>query len=735
MEDNTKRKQLALPLFIALAIVVAAVAIVLTWQQPAHDRVEAAGGGPEMALLVKSGSTTCPLGTGPDTTCVMAGDPFTLSVEAVGIPANGYILAQGFIDYGTFNPGASEDGSGPNSCSDNVDNGGGDGKDRLDADCVTVDLIYKPTGLAADEIVWPDVEPATALRSELGSGLLGLGGLTGLFPPQPVSEYLGNLLIFNFNCSASSSSTLVQLLPEGDPVAGTSGSLYTEPPSAQVVPKVDTLTIKCVGPTPTPSDTPIPPTPTPTVSPTPTLTPTPLPPPSERPDVEVKKIDLVDPVDSGGKISYLITVKSIGSQTAENVVVVDTLPAGSVFNGAISDGATCNEAAGVVTCDVTIDMEPEHELTIDITINAPSPETDSLVDNLVTVSSTNEPFANTGNNKDIEQTMVLAPRSDVTLSKVGNPTFLDIGGDVTYTLVAKNLGPHTAENVQIVDTLPDNATFVSATAVVCGEAAGVVTCNLGNLAPGAESIVQIVMNVPNVTRSTLLKNSAVVSADNELFLQTGNNLAVANTPVVAPPPDLVVSKTDSQDPVLRLGFYSYEITVRNDGDGDALNVVVTDTLPLTTVDLGYTEISNAATFESAAGATCEEIPGDKVECTVAEINAGLQVEITINVRAVTLLEDDNVKNSVTVSASDPDEDPVGNDASESTLVRACFDVTGDLKVDLPNDILMMLNHINLSEGDIGFDVIYDFDGDGHISLAFDLLPLLQHFMQDCSLLL
>ncbi len=734
MEGNTKRKRMALRLLIVPAIIVAAVAVVLTWQQPAHERAEAAGGGPEMALSVKSGSTTCPLGTGPDTICVMAEDPFTLAVEAVGIPAGGYILMNTFVDFGTYNPSASEDGYGPNTCSDNIDNGGG-GADRRDADCVTEDLTYKPTTFPSDEVVWPHLFPGGALRTDIAPASIGHGGLTALIPPQPPSDYIGNLVILNINCSASSSSTLVRLLPEGDPLAGTSGSLFTEfGTNTQIIPKVDTLTIKCVGPTPTPTDTPIPPTPTPTVSPTPTNTPTPLPPPSERPDVKVTKVDLIDPVDSGGSLSYQITVESIGLQTAENVVVEDTLPAGSVFKSAASADATCNHVAGVVTCAVTSDMAPTDIITIDITVNAPTQVTDALVDNNVTVTSTNEPFANTGNNKDIEQTMVLAPRSDVILTKVGDPTFLDGGEDVTYTLVAKNLGPHPAQNVQIVDTLPPEAAFVSA-GPGCVLDSGEVTCDLGKLAPNAESIVQIVLTAPEVTRSTFLKNSAFVTSDNELFLQTGNNLAVENTAVIAPPPDLVVSKTDSQDPVLRLGYYSYEITVLNQGLGDALDVVVTDTLPLASITLVTGSVFRPATFESAVGAACQAIPGDKVECTIDEINVNQQVVITLNVRAPTLLEDRNIINSVTVTASDPDEIPAGNDASETTLLRACFDIDGDLIVDLANDILTMIESLGLSDSDIEFDVLYDFDGDGFVGLAFDMLPVIQNFTQDCSLLL
>ena len=254
---------MALPLLIASAIVVAAT--VLTWQQPAQERAEAAGGGPEMALSVKSGSTPCPMGTGPNTACVIAGDPFTVAIEAVGIPAPGYILARTFIDYATFNPATSDDGAGPNTFSDDIDNGGGDGKDRLDTDCVTVDLTYKPQAQVADEFVWPHLLDSTALRSEIAPGVVAHGALTGLFLPLPASLYIGNLVLLDFTCSASPTSTLVQLRSSGDPLALTSGSVYAEfelPDNSEL----GNLTITCVGPTPTPSDTPIPPTATPIVS-------------------------------------------------------------------------------------------------------------------------------------------------------------------------------------------------------------------------------------------------------------------------------------------------------------------------------------------------------------------------------------------------------------------------------------------------------------------------------------
>ena len=232
----------------------------------------------------------------------------------------------------------------------------------------------------------------------------------------------------------------------------------------------------------------------------------------------------------------------------------------------------------------------------------------------------------------------------------------------------------------------------------------------------------------------MLKNTAFVSADNELFVQTGNNSAGVNTPVIAPPPDLVVTKTDSADPVLRLGFYSYSITILNQGLGDALNVVVIDTLPTSSV-FTYKKFDRPATFISATGAVCALIPNDKVECTSDALLAGQQAKITRNVRAPTLLVDQTITNNVTATASDPDENPAGNNASETTDVIACFDVNGDGIVSLFGDILAVINAHGLEVGDPGYDVIFDFDGNGDISLFGDILPVLLHFGQDCTLLI
>jgi uncharacterized repeat protein (TIGR01451 family) len=73
-------------------------------------------------------------------------------------------------------------------------------------------------------------------------------------------------------------------------------------------------------------------------------------------DLEVTKVDLVDPVvvstDSPtALITYEVTVSNNGPELAENVVVTDTLPASLTYVSSSPAVGTCAHAAGVVTCE------------------------------------------------------------------------------------------------------------------------------------------------------------------------------------------------------------------------------------------------------------------------------------------------------------------------------------------------------------------------------------------------
>jgi uncharacterized repeat protein (TIGR01451 family) len=104
----------------------------------------------------------------------------------------------------------------------------------------------------------------------------------------------------------------------------------------------------------------------------------------------------------------------------------------------------------------------------------------------------------------------LGQRADLSLVKAGPSGRQPTGRNMTYTLSVTNNGPDAAANVVVTDTLPASVTFVSATPSQgsCGQAAGVVTCNLGTLGNGATATISIVVRP---TQAGIITNTAVVS--------------------------------------------------------------------------------------------------------------------------------------------------------------------------------------------------------------------------------
>ena len=206
---------------LGIPLLAIAVAVMVFAIGHSSDTTEAATDGAAMSLRVDASQTfDCDGGPVAGKVCVNLGAKFDVIVVADSIPvANGYILAQGWIDYGP-----------------NLTDGGN------------------------IQALWPDIDVATFLTSvDAANNGLAAGGLTGLLS-QPASFHKGDIYSFSLTCSTSQSSSTINLLPSGDEVAGTSGALYTEfNTTTQIVPSVASINVNCnPGPTNTPTATPPP---------------------------------------------------------------------------------------------------------------------------------------------------------------------------------------------------------------------------------------------------------------------------------------------------------------------------------------------------------------------------------------------------------------------------------------------------------------------------------------------
>jgi uncharacterized repeat protein (TIGR01451 family) len=193
----------------------------------------------------------------------------------------------------------------------------------------------------------------------------------------------------------------------------------------------------------------------------------------------------------------------------------------------------------------------------------------------------------------IPVTMTVVPSAPIlNIAKSGNPTSVQAGGLLVYTIVVGNTGNADATGITVTDTIPANTAFVSADAG--GTRIGDQVQWSGKTVPadGALTVhftVRVDSPLPN---GTILNNDAYGVTCTEGVSATGSPVQTT----VHSAPVLAIAKSGSPDPVQAGGLLTYTILVENTGNADATGVTVTDTIPANTAfvsaDAGGTRVGD-----------------------------------------------------------------------------------------------------------------------------------------------
>ena len=229
-------------------------------------------------------------------------------------------------------------------------------------------------------------------------------------------------------------------------------------------------------------------------------------------------------VTRGTHVTYILSTTNGGVIPAQNVTPKLLFTAGMQFIS--GSGATCSATADTVTCDAgTLAAGASGDVQIVM-------DTIATGANLVTASvSSLHPDPNAGNNT-ASATLTIAPFADVGVTLAAGATAVTQNAALAYTLTANNTATSDATAATAHVTLSNLLTYSSATGATCTHAAGVVTCDLGSLAPNASLVVTI--NTTAATAGTANSSADITSAAFDPV--TGNNLASAAAVTISAPP-------------------------------------------------------------------------------------------------------------------------------------------------------------------------------------------------------
>ena len=150
-------------------------------------------------------------------------------------------------------------------------------------------------------------------------------------------------------------------------------------------------------------------------------------------------------------------------------------------------------------------------------------------DGLVTLMGTQADNLFAGDTNGVNDVYVSdrSPAADLSVGKADAPDPVAPRAPLTYTLEATNNGPNAAPDARLLDTLPADVTFESASAG-CIHSDGQVDCALGTLAPGASATITI--TVTPTARGVITNTGRVGSSAPDP--DRSNNAATTETTVV-----------------------------------------------------------------------------------------------------------------------------------------------------------------------------------------------------------
>ncbi len=297
--------------------------------------------------------------------------------------------------------------------------------------------------------------------------------------------------------------------------------------------------------------------------------------PLYNPELKIAKTDGVTDAKPGDTNTYTLDYENYGYGAADNVKIVDKLPDFvsyvSATNGGVFDSAT-----RTVTWNVgTLNIGQKGQVAVTVKLDPVFEAGTTTLTNEATISTTTAGELDPSDNTATDTTNVFAELA-LDIAKQGAPEPVDAGNDLTYTVDWSLTGNAFAHDLLIVDSLPEDVSFVSASdGGVYNLAANTVTWYLGSkVAPVKDGSYTVVVNVPAPQyNGTKLVNTVVISD------KAGDKADALWISTVRSSHELVIEKLANPEPVDAGSDLTYTVNWAVTGNEPAKDAKMVDTLP------------------------------------------------------------------------------------------------------------------------------------------------------------
>ena len=393
-------------------------------------------------------------------------------------------------------------------------------------------------------------------------------------------------------------------------------------------------------------------------------------------------------IAAGGQITYTITVRNNGPNTATTPSVVEVIPANTTYVSFTRTGGTGTwncagvpvGGTGTLTCTRSTNMANGSTATFAfvVQVNAGTAVGTTIGNSASINSTTADPTP--GNNSLAANTITVGATPDIQVTDSAAPASVATGAQITYTqVVTNNSATVAASGVSLTETTPPGTTFVSATppagwtcpTVPAAGGTGTITCapTTGTLNPSASATVTIVVAVaPEALGGSTITNSVTVS-ETGTDPNLANNTATASSTVIGA--DLAMTQIASATAVAAGSTITYTEMVTNNGPNSATTAVLYQETPPNTTFVSVTPPAGwTCGTAPAVGGTGQVICTDGAALTSGTTTPNFTFVVTVSAGTAS---GTTIVNTVDVTSTTTDP-VVSNNASTTSVM---VETTGD----------------------------------------------------------